>query len=131
MRVPADQAARFIEAVAIIADVLSAIDALPVLPGEVEDILAITPRERRRWTREGRLIIAGTRTIRFCGKGKLVTFDVFDPCHIEDFLDRGLADLWRDEDRMAAAGFQRRRRTPGKRVILDGGAMAATRADAR
>lgn len=48
LRVPPDGAGWLLEASGIVAAVLNGIDALPVLPGEVDDILAIAPRERLR-----------------------------------------------------------------------------------
>lgn len=105
---PPDGAGWLSEASGIVAAVLNGIDALPVLPGEVDDILAIAPRERLRWTKDGRLQSGGTRTAALHGEGRTVAFHVFDPLHIEDVLDRGLADVWREEDIEAAAEVRRR-----------------------
>ena len=95
--------------------VLDGIDTLPVLPREVDDILTILPRERLRWTKDGRLPSAGTRTVKLRGRAKAVTFHVFDPRRIEDILDRDLPSLWREEDRQAAV--EARRRAAGKAAL--------------
>jgi hypothetical protein len=107
LSVPPDGADRLAEAAGIVDVVLGEIDALPVLPGEVDDILAITPRERLKWTKDGRLMSIGTRTVKLHGKGRTTTFHIFDPRYIEDVLDRGLSDVWREEDREAKASARR------------------------
>ncbi|TVZ63536.1 hypothetical protein BCL32_3688 [Rhizobium mongolense USDA 1844] len=81
---------------------------LPVIPREIEDILAITASERKRWLEDGRLPSAGTRTVRLQGRARRITFHVFDPRVVEDLLDRGAVDEWREED--AAAKAENRRR---------------------
>ncbi|MCO6051847.1 hypothetical protein NGM99_18840 [Mesorhizobium sp. RP14(2022)] len=88
---------------------------LPVLPREVEDILAIAPRERLKWTKDGRLQSAGTRTVKLRGRAKAVTFHVFDPRFIEDVLDRDMPALWREEDKETAS--QNRKRAAGKAAL--------------
>ncbi len=108
----AGQDGRLAEAAGIVADALAGIGALPVLPREVDDILTILPRERLKWTRDGRLRSVGTRTVKLRGRAKAVTFHVFDPKEIEDALDRDLASIWRAEDKAAAA--ENRRRAAGK-----------------
>lgn len=81
---------------------------LPIIPREIEDILAITASERKRWLEDGRLPSAGTRTVRLQGRARRITFHVFDPRVVEDLLDRGAVDEWREED--AAAKAENRRR---------------------
>lgn len=88
------------------------LEALTVLPREVEDILSISARERHKWLKDGRLRSTGTRTIKMRGRAKKVTFHIFDPRHIEDVLDRDLPTLWREEDKQQAA--ENRRRGAGK-----------------
>lgn len=102
----------------IVQEVLDGIGALPVLPREVDDILTILPRERLKWTKDGRLRSVGTRTVKLRGRAKAVTFHVFDPRHIEDVLDRDLASIWRAEDAEAAA--KNRRRAAGKAAMTRG-----------
>ncbi|WP_416223040.1 hypothetical protein [Tianweitania sp.] len=97
---------------ALVSKTLDGIEALPVIPREVEDILTISQAERHRWLKDGRLKSAGTRTVKLRGRAKAVTFHVFDPRHIEDVLDRDLPSLWREDDAQAAA--ENRRRTAGK-----------------
>ncbi|ACE92275.1 hypothetical conserved protein [Rhizobium etli CIAT 652] len=81
---------------------------LPVIPREIEDILAITASERKRWLEDGRLLSAGTRTVRLQGRARRITFHVFDPRVVEDLLDRGAVDEWREEDATAKAENRRR-----------------------
>ena len=80
---------------------------LPVIPREIEEILTITSTERRRWLEDGRLPSAGTRTIRLKGRARQITFHVFSPRMVEELLDSGRVDEWREEDVEAAA--ERRR----------------------
>ena len=112
LRFEAGQEERLSAASTIVAEILRGVDDLPVLPSEVDDVLTIAPRERLKWTRDGRLKSAGTRTVKLPGRAKTVTFHVFDPRHIEDVLDRDLPSLWREEDATAAA--ETRRRAAGK-----------------
>ncbi|ALN74945.1 hypothetical protein [Aureimonas sp. AU20] len=109
---PASEAPSFETGAAVVADVLAGVASLPVLPGEVEDILTILPRERLKWTKDGRLRSAGTRTVKLRGRAKAVTFHVFDPKEIEDCLDRDLPALWREAD--AEASAENRARAAGK-----------------
>lgn len=88
---------------------------LPVLPSEIEDILAISARERHKWLADGRLQSAGTRTVKLRGRAKKVTFHVFDPRHVEDILDADLPELWREEDARTAA--ENRKRAAGKAAM--------------
>jgi hypothetical protein len=87
---------------------LDGIADLPVIPREIEDILTITASERKRWLEDGRLPSAGTRTVRLQGRARKITFHVFDPRVVEDLLDRGAVDEWREVD--AAAKAENRRR---------------------
>lgn len=87
---------------------LAGIEDLPVIPREVEDILSIKQAERHRWLKDGRLQSAGTRTVKLRGRARKITFHVFDPHHIEDVLDRDLPEVWREEDKLAAAENRRR-----------------------
>ncbi|CDX39493.1 conserved hypothetical protein [Mesorhizobium plurifarium] len=91
------------------------IEGLPVIPREVEDILTISSGERHRWLKDGRLQSAGTRTVKLRGRARKITFHVFDPCHIEDVLDRDLVTVWREEDTAATA--ENRRRAAAKAAL--------------
>ncbi len=88
-------------------EMLAEMEALPVIPREVEDILAISTSERRRWLEDGRLPTAGTRTVKLRGRARQITFHVFDPAVVVDILDRGAVDEWREDD-IAAAAEKRR-----------------------
>jgi hypothetical protein len=92
----------------IIAHALENIESLPVIPREIEDILTISTTERRRWLEDGRLPSAGTRTVRLRGRARQITFHVFDPRVVENLLDRGAVDEWREED--VATRLEKRRR---------------------
>ena len=105
----------FDAASAILTRALDGIAALPVLPSEADDILTMSSRERHKWLKDGRLISAGTRTVKLRGRAKAVTFHVFDPRHIEDLLDGDLPVVWREEDGLAAA--ENRRRAAGKAAL--------------
>lgn len=93
---------------AAISGALQNIADLPIIPREIQEILTITATERKRWLEDGRLPSAGTRTIRLQGRARRITFHVFDPRVVEDLLDRGTVDEWREED--AAAKAENRRR---------------------
>lgn len=92
-----------------VSSALEGVADLPVIPREIEDILTITTSERKRWLEDGRLPSAGTRTVRLQGRARKITFHVFDPRVVEDLLDRGAVDEWREED--AAAKAEKRMRT--------------------
>jgi len=109
----------FQAASATISRTLEGIEALPVLPREAEDILAISARERHKWLKDGRLKSIGTRTVKMRGRSKAVTFHVFDPRHIEDILDRDLASAWLEED--ARETTENRRRGAGKAALTRAG----------
>jgi hypothetical protein len=109
---------QFRTAAACVEDALQGIEALPVLPSEVEDILTISSRERHKWMKDGRLKSIGTRTVKLRGRAKAVTFHIFDPRDIEDALDRDLPTMWREDDVVAAA--ENRRRAAGKAALRRG-----------
>ena len=129
LSIPAGEKQRFAAASSIVAKTLAGIEDLPLLPREVDDILTIAPRERLRWTKDGRLASAGTRTVKLRGRSKTVTFHVFDPRHIEDVLDRDLPTLWREEDSRATA--EARRRGAGKAALTRAGKGEAKGASRR
>ncbi|OCJ04413.1 hypothetical protein A6U87_16395 [Rhizobium sp. AC44/96] len=91
-----------------VAKALEDIADLPVIPREIEDILTITASERKRWLEDGRLPSAGIRTVRLQGRARKIAFHVFDPRVVEELLDRGAVDEWREHD--AAAKAENRRR---------------------
>lgn len=98
----------FRAAASAVSKALEDIAVLPIIPREIEDILAITASERKRWLEDGRLPSAGTRTVRLQGRARKITFHVFDPRVVEDLLDRGAVDEWREEDVAARAENRRR-----------------------
>lgn len=98
----------FNAAATIAAKVIEEAGSLPVIPREIEDILTIKTSERHRWLADGRLPSAGTRTVRLNGRARQITFHVFDPKIIEDLLDRGAVDEWREEDAEAKAEKRRK-----------------------
>lgn len=98
----------FNAAATIAARVIEEAGSLPVIPREIEDILTIKTSERHRWLADGRLPSAGTRTVRLNGRARQITFHVFDPRIIEDLLDRGAVDEWREEDAQAKAEKRRK-----------------------
>lgn len=119
LRVPEDDHHDFQDVIQIVASTLRAIEDLPVIPREVQDILAITSAERHRWLKDGRLQSAGTRTVKLRGRARKITFHVFDPRHIEDVLDRDLATVWREQDAISTA--DNRRRAAGKAALTRAG----------
>jgi hypothetical protein len=98
LAMPANAKAEFHAASAIVSKALQDIESLPVIPREIQDILSIKTSERHRWLKDGRLPSAGTRTVRLNGRARRITFHVFDPKVVEDLLDRGAVDEWREED---------------------------------
>lgn len=116
LRMPENADADFRTASAIISQALVGIESLPVIPREVEDILAISTTERHRWLKDGRLPSAGTRTVKLRGRARKITFHVFDPRMVEDVLDSNLVDAWREEDAITAA--ENRRRAAWKAKLL-------------
>ncbi|MES0070841.1 hypothetical protein [Mesorhizobium sp. M0058] len=119
LRMSRSEAEAFKAASASISKTLEGVEALPVLPREVEDILTISSRERHKWLKDGRLQSTGTRTVKMRGRSKPVTFHVFDPRHIEDVLDRDLATVWREQDVQEVA--ENRRRGAGKAALTRAG----------
>lgn len=99
----------------IVSKALQNIEDLPVIPREIEDILAISTAERHRWLKDGRLQSAGTKTVKLRGRARNITFHVFDPQHVEDVLDRDLVTVWREQD--AATAAENRRRAAGKAAM--------------
>lgn len=93
---------------AIVSGTLATIESMPVIPREIQDILAISTTERHRWLKDGRLQSAGTRTVKLRGRARQITFHVFDPAHVEDVLDRDLVASWREDDAERAAENRRR-----------------------
>jgi hypothetical protein len=108
LAMPASAKAEFHAAASVVANALEDIESLPVIPREIQDILSIKTSERHRWLKDGRLPSAGTRTVRLNGRAKRITFHVFDPKFVEDILDRGVVDEWREADALAATENRRR-----------------------
>jgi hypothetical protein len=108
LAMPEDEEEEFDTACEVIARTLEGIDSLPVIPREIEDVLTISSTERRRWLNDGRLPSAGTRTVKLRGRARQITFHVFDPRVVEDLLDRGTVEEWREEDVATTAENRRR-----------------------
>lgn len=122
LRVPEDDPDDHQATVEAVTRTLAGIEDLPVIPREVADILSIKQAERHRWLKDGRLKSAGTRTVNLRGRARKITFHVFDPRHIEDVLDRDLPEVWREEDKLAAA--ENRRRGAQKAALKKAGKLA-------
>jgi hypothetical protein len=114
LRLPQSSDGAFEDIAALIGAALEGIETTPLLPREIEDVLAITSTERHRWLKDGRLPSAGTRTVSLRGRARKITFHVFDPRLVEDILDRGLVDGWREEDALRAAENRRRAAWKGR-----------------
>ena len=97
----------FAATVSFVARALVGIEVLPIIPCEIQDILDISASERHRWLKDGRLPSAGTRTVRLSGRARQITFHVFDPRVVEDLLDRGIIDEWREADIIVKAENRR------------------------
>ncbi|EJC83989.1 hypothetical protein Rleg4DRAFT_6244 [Rhizobium leguminosarum bv. trifolii WSM2297] len=108
LTMPESMRNEFRHASAVIAKSLEGIESLPVIPREIEDILTISTTERRRWLEDGRLPSAGTRTVKLRGRARQITFHVFEPRMVEDLLDRGAVEEWREKDTAAATENRRR-----------------------
>ncbi|KAA0693387.1 hypothetical protein DTW90_25885 [Neorhizobium sp. P12A] len=108
LAMPVREKAAFNAAVAILAKAMVDVENLPVIPREIQDILTIKAGERHRWLADGRLPSAGTRTVRLNGRARRITFHIFDPKVVEDLLDRGAVDEWREEDAIAKAENRRK-----------------------
>lgn len=115
LRLPDGSDANVAAISAVVERTLNGIDSLPVIPREIEDILSISSSERHRWLKDGRLVSAGTRTVKLRGRARKITFHVFDPRYIEDLLDRDSMSVWREDD--AIARKENRRRAAGKAAI--------------
>lgn len=115
LSMPESAAAAFVDAARIVETVLAGAEDQKVIPREIEDILGIKTAERHRWLKDGRLISAGTRTIKLRGRAREITFHVFDPRHVEDLLDSGVIDDWREQD--AEAARENRRRAAWQRKL--------------
>ena len=103
LRMPKDAAGEFTAASTIVSEALVGIEKTrQVIPREIEDILGITPTERRRWLEDGRLPSAGKRTMKLRGRGT-ITFHVFDPAFVAGAVSNDLVDEWREQDAEAAA----------------------------
>ena len=101
---------------AIVEATLEGIESMPVIPREIQDILAITTSERHRWLKDGRLQSAGMRTVKLHGRARKITFHVFDPRHVEDVLDRDLVSQWREDDVIQRA--ENRRLATAQRALM-------------
>ncbi|PWI49812.1 hypothetical protein B5K03_34355 [Rhizobium phaseoli] len=102
-----DNQDEFASTTAAVTRALEGIESLPIIPREIQDILGISAGERHRWLKDSRLQSAGTRTVRLSGRARQITFHVFDPRVVEDLLDRGAVDEWREEDIAARAENRR------------------------
>lgn len=122
LRVPEDDPDEHRATAQAVSEKLVGIEDLPVIPREVEDILSIKQAERHRWLKDGRLQSAGTRTVKLRGRARKITFHVFHPRHIEDVLDRDITEIWREEDKLAAA--ENRRRGAQKAALRKAGKLA-------
>jgi hypothetical protein len=108
LRMPNSAANEFARVSAIISKALDGIESRPVIPREIEDILGISTTERHRWLKDGRLPSAGMRTVNLRGRARSITFHVFDPLTVQDILDQGLVEGWREQDAEMAAENRRR-----------------------
>lgn len=106
-----------------VAAALEGIESLPILPREIEDILAIKTSERHRWLKDGRLPSAGTRTVRLRGRARKITFHVFDPRMVEELLEGETIEGWREADAITAA--ENRRRAAWKAKLTRAGKQQA------
>lgn len=79
LRMSRSEAEAFKAASASISKTLEGVEALPVLPREVEDILTISSRERHKWLKDGRLQSTGTRTVKMRGRSKSAHLPRFRP----------------------------------------------------
>jgi hypothetical protein len=113
---PEDRAEAFAAVAALVEDKFSTIVSTPVLPREIEDILSIKTSERHRWLKDGRLTSSGTKTVKLRGRAKQITFHVYDPGYVEQLLDTGLVDEWREDDALAKAE-RREQRVRSRRLF--------------
>lgn len=116
LRMPESEGPAFRAAADILSRALEGIENLPVIPREIEDILDIKTSERHRWLKDGRLPSAGTRTVKLRGRARKITFHVFDPRRVEELLDSGQIDDWRELD--AETARENRRRAAWQRKLV-------------
>lgn len=112
---PAGAEEDFAQTAATVTRSLVGVEALPVIPREIQDILSITTTERHRWLKDGRLPSAGTRTVKLRGRARKITFHVFDPRVVEEILDADRMTEWREVDALTAA--ENRRQAAWKRRL--------------
>ncbi|KQO83841.1 hypothetical protein [Rhizobium sp. Leaf262] len=108
LTLPEEDEEEFEAGCATVTNALKTMESLPILPREIEDILTISTTERRRWLDDGRLPSGGIRTVRLRGRAKRITFHVFDPRIVEDILNSGIVDEWREHDLVTKAENRRR-----------------------
>jgi hypothetical protein len=108
LSLPESAEAEFRSTAALVSQALDGIESLPVIPREIEDILAIKTSERHRWLKDGRLPSAGTRTVKLRGRARKITFHVFDPRMVEELLEGERIDAWREDDAETARENRRR-----------------------
>jgi hypothetical protein len=118
LRMPEGAKSEFAKASAIVVKQLNGIENLPIIPREIEDILSISTTERHRWLKDGRLPSAGTRTVKLRGRARQITFHVFDPAKVEEILNVGLVDMWREDD--ADAVREKRRQAAWHAKLVKG-----------
>jgi len=134
LAMPSSAKTEFQAAVGIVSTAMKDIESLPVIPREIQDILTMKQGERHRWLADGRLPSAGTRTVRLAGRARKITFHVFDPRVVEELLNNGAVDEWREDDIAAAAENRRRAAYKAKltRSLKNGSKKSSTsRASAR
>jgi hypothetical protein len=132
LAMPTSEKSAFHATAAIVAKAMEGVETLPVIPREIQDILAIKVGERHRWLADGRLPSAGTRTVRLNGRARQITFHVFDPKVVEDLLDRNAVDTWREEDAEAKAESRRNAAYKAKLArSLEKGAKTKTVSDGK
>jgi hypothetical protein len=108
LQMPREATRDFASTSTFVSSMLEGIENLPIIPREIENILAISATERHRWLKDGRLPSAGTRTVKLRGRLKKITFHVFDPQVVRSILDGNLVDSWREDDAIRAAENRRR-----------------------
>jgi hypothetical protein len=103
LRMPADSHNQFRAIANVVSNAFDRIESRPiVIRARLKTFLGITSIERRRWLIDGRLPSAGTLTKNLRGRAREITFPVFARHVVEDILDRGLVDAWREGDAAAA-----------------------------
>src|SRR3569623_405549 len=127
LRMPEAASDEFAGALEIVAKALVRIGERPIIPREIEDILAISSTERHRWLKDGRLPSAGTRSVKLRGRARTLTIHVFDPRVVEDILDREVVAEWRETDAVTAAENRRRAAWKAKLTRAANSAVKLTR----